>query len=445
MADAQADAGSETVVLTTTTAKTVEEPVAGAVPAVETPAETAAKAEVETEAAVNSVAKELDAATVEAVEAAAAAVAASAATAAAATAATAPSDASAAKEPEPVPVKEAEAAPSPAPVVESGLNGHSGAPAPALPTMPQSIDAINDDDDEEDTGEWEADRLFSVPNVGADDYLECKHSWSEGPHDQFKIRSKYYCTKGNKMKGVKEMSSLPGHKLTSVLLIPHDEKLTNVCSHYPLPPRAPGQPKAIIIVFLLPSNRAGEPRLHLLLRFERQFEQDKDVNATDLAIFNEMMDKSTTDDSTFVADRIKILPFIVHGANWVTCKLVNNQPGLICAALETNQFNGPGYAEVDIDIEGFKSGPFSALAKRVLDVVKPRVATLVIDLAFMEQGNDVDELPERIIGVARLMKLNLSTSSPDDPARRAYVPTANGGAAAAGKGKRKKADRKTKR
>jgi len=272
-------------------------------------------------------------------------------------------------------------------------------------------------------GVWKADRLFGVDRVGMDEYLTAEHAWSNGPYEQFKIRNRHYCTKGHKKKGVKEMSSPSGYELVSCLLIPADEKLHNVTNKYPLPPRPAGSPPAFIIVFLLPNTAPGSPRLHLLLRFERDLSKDEGVDERDLKSFTGMMDKSFTPSSTFAAERIKILPFITHGANWIMCKLVNNQPGQISAALDTQQFNGLDYLEIDIDVEGFKSGPFSALAKKILDIVRPKVASLVIDLAFMEQGNDDAELPERIIAVARLMKLNLSTSKPTDPARKNYVPS----------------------
>jgi|TARA_B100000513_G_scaffold157535_1_gene75424 hypothetical protein len=48
----------------------------------------------------------------------------------------------------------------------------------------------------------------------------------------------------------------------------------------------------------------------------------------------------------YLAQRVKILPYLTAGAPWIISKLVNNQPGLICEALETSQHNGDGYVEV---------------------------------------------------------------------------------------------------
>lgn len=105
------------------------------------------------------------------------------------------------------------------------------------------------------------------------------------------------------------------------------------------------------------------------------------------------------------------MPYLTAGAPWIISKLVNNQPGLICEALETSQHNGDGYVEVDIDVGNFKGSRFSAVAKRIIDTVCPRVAKFVIDLAFMMQGEEEDELPERLIGTVRLIRLDLAGPS----------------------------------
>lgn len=67
--------------------------------------------------------------------------------------------------------------------------------------------------------------------------------------------------------------------------------------------------------------------------------------------------------------------------------------------------------QVDIDVGNFKGSRFSVVAKRIIDAVCPRVAKFVIDLAFMMQGEEEDELPERLIGTVRLIRLDLAGPS----------------------------------
>ena len=136
-------------------------------------------------------------------------------------------------------------------------------------------------------------------------------------------------------------------------------------------------------------------------------------------------DKCTATGSGLMAERAKIVPFISDGA-WLMRKLVNNQVkmdsnffalafpasrakflppwlvfqvGQLSQALETKQFNGPGYVEVDIDIDAFKStSPFTRIAKPIIAAVQPQLTKLVLDLGILAHGEFEDELPERLLG-----------------------------------------------
>ena len=56
---------------------------------------------------------------------------------------------------------------------------------------------------------------------------------------------------------------------------------------------------------------------------------------------------------------------------------------------------------MDIDVE------VSAVAKHILGVVKPLAAAICIDLAFVVEGRNEAELPERLVGGVRLHRFNL--------------------------------------
>ena len=63
----------------------------------------------------------------------------------------------------------------------------------------------------------------------------------------------------------------------------------------------------------------------------------------------------------------------------------------------------PNPNQVHVDIDAYKSASiFTKLAKAAVGMVYPHVAKLTIDLAFMMAALTEDELPERIIGAARL-------------------------------------------
>ena len=83
-------------------------------------------------------------------------------------------------------------------------------------------------------------------------------------------------------------------------------------------------------------------------------------------------------------------------------KAVNGQVGQLSEALVTAQFSGPGYIEVDIDVNAFKSGSvFTKIAKPIIQMVQPQVQKLVLDLGISLHGAYAEELPERLIGAVR--------------------------------------------
>lgn len=66
-------------------------------------------------------------------------------------------------------------------------------------------------------------------------------------------------------------------------------------------------------------------------------------------------------------------------------------------------YRGPDYFEVDVDCTT------SRAAASVVNMVKGYCKTLVIDLAFIIQGNTEDELPERVVGVVRFSRVDMDT------------------------------------
>lgn len=89
--------------------------------------------------------------------------------------------------------------------------------------------------------------------------------------------------------------------------------------------------------------------------------------------------------------RIEIY-FFTRGWRQVGC---GSNAAKLAEAVKLSYFRGPDYFEVDADIVG------SAVARRILSVVRSATSTLVLDLALVIEGVDGDELPERILGAVR--------------------------------------------
>lgn len=90
--------------------------------------------------------------------------------------------------------------------------------------------------------------------------------------------------------------------------------------------------------------------------------------------------------------------------SWIVRQSVGSTPCLLGKAVDCNYIRGPKYLEIDVDIGS------STVANGVLGLVIGVITTLVVDMAFLVQGNTPDELPERLIGAVRISHLELKTA-----------------------------------
>ncbi len=85
-------------------------------------------------------------------------------------------------------------------------------------------------------------------------------------------------------------------------------------------------------------------------------------------------------------------------------------------------WHGPQYAEMDINVR-----MFSFLARKGLAALKPRFAQMVLDVAFLVEGRGDEELPEQLLGCARLHRLGYEEAAPyGDGVLPVPVPLAGG-------------------
>lgn len=102
----------------------------------------------------------------------------------------------------------------------------------------------------------------------------------------------------------------------------------------------------------------------------------------------------------FRDERFKLLPAIVQGPMLLK-NSSGNRPAILGTKLKQSYFAGPGYFEIDVDCAS------SHAAASVVNMVKGYCKTLVIDLAFILQGNCEDELPERVLSVIRFSRVDM--------------------------------------
>ncbi|KAG0452946.1 hypothetical protein HPP92_025340 [Vanilla planifolia] len=108
-------------------------------------------------------------------------------------------------------------------------------------------------------------------------------------------------------------------------------------------------------------------------------------------------------DDEFRNSRFKLIPSVPKGS-WIVRQSVGSTPCLLGKAVDCTYIRGPKYLEIDVDIGS------STVANGVLGLVFGVITTLVVDMAFLIQANTYDELPEQLIGAVRVSHLQLSSA-----------------------------------
>ncbi|KAK8552787.1 hypothetical protein V6N13_121168 [Hibiscus sabdariffa] len=105
--------------------------------------------------------------------------------------------------------------------------------------------------------------------------------------------------------------------------------------------------------------------------------------------------KFVNGDDAFRNSRFKLIPCISQGS-WIARKTVRKRASLLGQSIETHYFRGKNYMEVDIDVGS------SAMARGAANFLLGYLNTLVLEMAFIIQGDTPEELPETLIGTCRL-------------------------------------------
>ncbi|XP_022958172.1 protein ENHANCED DISEASE RESISTANCE 2-like [Cucurbita moschata] len=108
-------------------------------------------------------------------------------------------------------------------------------------------------------------------------------------------------------------------------------------------------------------------------------------------------------DDAFRNSRFKLIPYISQGS-WIVKQSVGKKACLLGHALEVHYFSGKNYLEVEIDVGS------STVARGVVSLVLGYLNNLVIEMAFVIQGNTQEELPEILLGTCRLNHLDVAKS-----------------------------------
>ncbi|QDZ24764.1 DUF1336 domain-containing protein [Chloropicon primus] len=102
-------------------------------------------------------------------------------------------------------------------------------------------------------------------------------------------------------------------------------------------------------------------------------------------------------------DVYKLIPHIVEGS-WIVQKAVGNTPAILGKKIRIAYHRGENYVELDHDIAS------SAMAANIVRLVAGATKTVCVDMCFLNEGHSEEELPEQLIGILRLNRLNLAAA-----------------------------------
>jgi len=221
---------------------------------------------------------------------------------------------------------------------------------------------------------------------------------------KFSVRGEKYLS--DKIK-IHSPDSLLRYVAADLLAVP-GEKLTHACSYPGSVPSLYPDRKFVVLNWQLPAS----PQFSFVVYYV--FPTEEELNEYDSVLSEEdcearkrafaLLEKFSSDEvnDEWRNNRFKLIPQIVEGP-WLVKKVTpSNVPALIGNKLTTTYHRGPNYMEIDVDITS------STAANSIWTVIHKTLASLVIDLAFVIQANEVQELPETLFGTVRISRVTLS-------------------------------------
>jgi hypothetical protein len=222
--------------------------------------------------------------------------------------------------------------------------------------------------------------------------------WSDPPGSLFKVRGKTYVANRKKVHSGDSAFKCIGTELW--LTRKGEEAMSNVGRHPAmLGGKLRDQPSTLIINFMMPWG-------NLVSYFEIP------SSTTHTGVANSWR-RFLGGGQKYRDAHLKLLPVVVEGP-WICRQAIGagNAPAVVGKALpleyhehlnNDDGLNNKGkYFEVDLQVSA------SAIARGILGVVKSHTKSITIDLAFIIEGTEEDELPENVLAAFRLHELDPS-------------------------------------
>ncbi|PHT32636.1 Protein ENHANCED DISEASE RESISTANCE 2-like [Capsicum baccatum] len=222
-------------------------------------------------------------------------------------------------------------------------------------------------------------------NLRRDDRDNSRNCWRISDGNNFRVRSKNFCY---------DKSKIPAGKSLMDLVAVDWFKDTKRMDHVARRPGCAAQVASEKGLFSLVVNVQVPGSTHYSMVF---YFVMKELTSGSL------LQRFVDGDDEFRNSRMKLIPSVPKGS-WIVRQSVGSTPCLLGKAVDCNYIRGPKYLEIDVDIGS------STVANGVLGLVIGVITSLVVDMAFLVQGNTPDELPEQLIGAVRASHIELSSA-----------------------------------
>ncbi|CAI5738164.1 unnamed protein product [Peronospora destructor] len=237
-----------------------------------------------------------------------------------------------------------------------------------------------------------------------------EHSWTTSRAETFAVRSSDY-----KKSRKKEPSKAALFEFVGADFVRTDSKLDLISERVDFPPEHVNR-RLFVINAQLPSyapsvwgdSSYDGPGYSLALYWtipDKIFEEMKNPTTTTLKLLKRFLEAG---NDTLLTDRFKVIAQVI---NQEECGITGMSKKLLMSHNATPVLTRPQHriyhfrdesTEIVIDIHAF-----SYMARRGIHSLIDKTSRLVIDLAFVIQGETEDELPEQVLGCCRLDRINV--------------------------------------
>ncbi|KAL1569221.1 Protein ENHANCED DISEASE RESISTANCE 2 [Salvia divinorum] len=249
-----------------------------------------------------------------------------------------------------------------------------------------STPEVDDKRNESSDDEPELDMNFYFGNLRRDDQDSARNCWTLSDGNNFRVRGKNFCSDKSKTAGGKHLMDL-----VATDWFKSTKRLDHVAQRLGCAAQVAADRGLFSIVINL-QVPAGSTHYSMIFYF-----------VTKNLVPGSLLQRFVDGDDEARNSRLKLIPSVPKGS-WIVRQSVGSTPCLLGKSVDCTYIRGHSYLEIDVDIGS------STVANGVLGLVIGVITTLVLDMAFIVQGNTPEELPERLIGAVRISHLELSSA-----------------------------------